>query len=619
MHKILTVSKKAMIGGKAKSLCQLDDLGLTPDFIVLSDCFLSAWDKESAIDSSGLSIFSEKLEQALNYLGKGPLIVRSSAEYEDSEYGSCAGLFLSVKCSNRLNLRSCIRRVWNSRNNSAAAEYMLRKNGKILKRMRMGIIIQKYIKGECGAVIFTGNSNGRQWHYGEYAQGGAEAVVSGANVPHYFFVYNGIIFFSLNSPGLPFYLFWPIIMKLTEKIRGGQPNDMECVMTDERIYILQSRPVSVQPNPFTLNYVVLTDSIFSRWKDSFTLFKTWCLRFSRLLMLPEPKLNISRSEIYVKGSFVSEFFSYIDKWEYEEFYKKSESFEAFGKEIYISALNAMLGKYNNKIDIKDRMSLLLLMYSVFHYTVSYIANNISDRLMSEIGIIDFHKYIDPFVLLCEKEENAKAELMAGNIFARFPKSTIARGMCSWFIMKTRFDSDFRSIRNLLERKISVSSRLADYPLLYSWLKEGKLPSLIPALFFANKIYKDKQKNKKSSDFIVRKNSENPAGSLFFLEGVPANHGTAEGTVFIAGRSASSIPKGSIVIAENLALKEYFPHILKNAAGIIVETRGLISHPAILARELGIPCLTGCERCVSVFKNGDKVRISGNKAYLLERK
>ena len=46
-------------------------------------------------------------------------------------------------------------------------------------------------------------------------------------------------------------------------------------------------------------------------------------------------------------------------------------------------------------------------------------------------------------------------------------------------------------------------------------------------------------------------------------------------------------------------------------GLIVENGGMLSHAAIVSRELGIPAVIGAENALNILKNGQVVEINGN--------
>jgi len=50
----------------------------------------------------------------------------------------------------------------------------------------------------------------------------------------------------------------------------------------------------------------------------------------------------------------------------------------------------------------------------------------------------------------------------------------------------------------------------------------------------------------------------------------------------------------------------FPH----AGALVTEGGGLLSHPAIVAREYGLPAVVGCEGAMGRFYDGQLVRVDG---------
>ncbi len=52
----------------------------------------------------------------------------------------------------------------------------------------------------------------------------------------------------------------------------------------------------------------------------------------------------------------------------------------------------------------------------------------------------------------------------------------------------------------------------------------------------------------------------------------------------------------------------FPSI----SGLIVEKGSMLSHTAIVAREMGIPAVVGVRQAASLLKTGDRVRLDGAK-------
>ncbi|MDR0726436.1 MAG: hypothetical protein LBF37_00040 [Rickettsiales bacterium] len=72
---------------------------------------------------------------------------------------------------------------------------------------------------------------------------------------------------------------------------------------------------------------------------------------------------------------------------------------------------------------------------------------------------------------------------------------------------------------------------------------------------------------------------------------------------------SEFPDGAILIAKYTEAN--FVPIMKRASGIITEQGGILSHAAILARELGIPCIVNYPNATDTFKTGDKIVMNGS--------
>ena len=46
-------------------------------------------------------------------------------------------------------------------------------------------------------------------------------------------------------------------------------------------------------------------------------------------------------------------------------------------------------------------------------------------------------------------------------------------------------------------------------------------------------------------------------------------------------------------------------------GIVTDAGGTISHPAVMAREFGIPAVIGCSVGTSRIKSGDRLQVNGS--------
>jgi len=75
------------------------------------------------------------------------------------------------------------------------------------------------------------------------------------------------------------------------------------------------------------------------------------------------------------------------------------------------------------------------------------------------------------------------------------------------------------------------------------------------------------------------------------------------------------PDGAILVA--MYTEAEFLPIMKRASGIITEYGGVLSHAAILSRELGIPCIVNYPNITKKFKNGDVITMDAATGQIKE--
>ncbi|WP_304944615.1 PEP-utilizing enzyme, partial [Vallitalea guaymasensis] len=68
-------------------------------------------------------------------------------------------------------------------------------------------------------------------------------------------------------------------------------------------------------------------------------------------------------------------------------------------------------------------------------------------------------------------------------------------------------------------------------------------------------------------------------------------------------------KGEILVAK--ATEPTWTPVFINAAAVVMEVGGPLQHGAIIAREYGIPCVTGIEGATTVIKDGDILEVDGS--------
>lgn len=97
-----------------------------------------------------------------------------------------------------------------------------------------------------------------------------------------------------------------------------------------------------------------------------------------------------------------------------------------------------------------------------------------------------------------------------------------------------------------------------------------------------------------------------------LKGQGACHGKATGTVRIVlnPRLQKTFNEGDILVT-GMTSPDFVP-LMKKAAAIVTEIGGITCHAAIVAREMGKPCIIGTKIATKVLKDGDLIEVDAEK-------
>jgi len=103
-----------------------------------------------------------------------------------------------------------------------------------------------------------------------------------------------------------------------------------------------------------------------------------------------------------------------------------------------------------------------------------------------------------------------------------------------------------------------------------------------------------------------------------LNGQGVSAGVVEGVARVVRSASQSIEAGEILVCE--FTDPGWTPLFVVASGAVLDVGGSMSHGAIIARELGIPCVLGTGRATSEIRTGDRVRVDGGRGVveILER-
>jgi pyruvate,water dikinase len=101
-----------------------------------------------------------------------------------------------------------------------------------------------------------------------------------------------------------------------------------------------------------------------------------------------------------------------------------------------------------------------------------------------------------------------------------------------------------------------------------------------------------------------------AGTGASLSGVAASPGSATGTARVVDDPDEvDLEPGEILVCHTT--DPSWASLMSLAAGLVIDVGGPLSHGAIVARELGVPCVIGTRNGTRVIRTGDTVQVDGS--------
>jgi pyruvate,water dikinase len=122
-----------------------------------------------------------------------------------------------------------------------------------------------------------------------------------------------------------------------------------------------------------------------------------------------------------------------------------------------------------------------------------------------------------------------------------------------------------------------------------------------------------------SDRLDEVGNPPPPRSTRVLEGLSVSTGVAEGTarLILDPGEAEALEEGQIMVAP--ATDPAWSPLFLRAAGLVMDTGGVLSHGSIIAREYGIPAVVDVGDATRVIKDGQRIRVDAKagKVYILD--
>ncbi len=102
----------------------------------------------------------------------------------------------------------------------------------------------------------------------------------------------------------------------------------------------------------------------------------------------------------------------------------------------------------------------------------------------------------------------------------------------------------------------------------------------------------------------------PAGVTLY-EGTALSAGTADAPALVRTDPAGPVPAGPYILVCPSTDPAWVP-LFANAVGLVLETGGVLSHGAIVAREFGLPAVAGVPGATTRFTTGQRLRVDGGR-------
>ncbi len=169
----------------------------------------------------------------------------------------------------------------------------------------------------------------------------------------------------------------------------------------------------------------------------------------------------------------------------------------------------------------------------------------------------------------------------------------------------------------MERRIGLSRRLGPeltYQEVVDFLRSGTKPRNVRPneLIYIHNGKLDLIRDKVVAQRIVRRLIRTTPPHARTLTGTIANSGRVRGRVRIVmvPEDCRKVRRGDVLVS-NMTHPDYLPGMVR-AAAIVTDEGGISSHAAIVARELGKPCIIGTKVATQVLKDGDRVEVDADK-------
>lgn len=623
---------KMQYGGKAANLSRLLTAGLPvpPGFAVGIRAF-----SDGKLTPSAVGELKNLIDESKIYA------VRSSATSEDAEDASWAGQFETFLSVTNKDVLSAIEKCHDSTKDRAKS--YAKEMGEQSKNFNIAVVVQEMLDPQYAGVLFTRNPvSGANELVIEYVKGIGEKLVSGKADPERLVVNKNV------DNQVPFNLGKLVEYAKSAEKTFGAPQDIEWASAGEKIWLLQSRPITTLPKQdetfeigqpgdlfywgpsrtdplYMSDFMVATGSIFKEQCAD----PNWPSPPKTIVLFHDHQMvwlnNSEQFNSYAAGAFeaygkVRTLRADVDEWHQRcrgldtAAETKADVFAelvlAWGKTIHaefsLYGAEIVIGKMLSRLPESERREVwqeftIPEQPGFLQQIDNEILSGVTTKMLAERYPWIQDGYFGVTGKATEYFDKRRPEIVNGvssKVGDRNRRDALATRLALSAEEIAALDLA-RGLAKFMDDRKAWMMRTRTY---LARLKTNPGPNNgwmydagFVSLFDKSKV---KELWKKYIDYVVIKSD---------LKGTVASNAgqeSAEGEVVVIDSPNVSVPAQKILVVPSTS-PSYVP-LMRNAKALITDHGGMMSHAAIVAREFSLPCIVGTKTATKQLKSGDTV-------------